>query len=393
MERQRTSPRVQPAGAVLVLAALLLAACAGDPSVPPTEEGPPGAGASGTDTVAACDDLEPTYDPPPEDQPDGDASRAEPSVDDGPAEHDTANERDAANERDDARERDVAEPDAAEPDDDAPDRAPAADETGDPLYDARLWAQQEAPEHFAGVWLEPEAGAPVIAFTEDVGAYAEEVRERYGDEFWVVEASYSEADLMELQEDIVASEMEEGGISDPSPGTVTTVGLPTPLNRVSIGVLDPDEARLAELGERYGVDRICVEVEPIADEDDAQPARWAPASDADLSAEATSIDVLVNEVGCASGEPADGRIATPEISYSDDAVVVTIRVVPRPGPQTCPSNPDTEYTLELDEPLGERTLLDGAHDPPAEPDLEDAPPDAFGDPGPADSVSPAPADG
>ena len=387
MERERTSRRtgvpragttkgVPRAGAGLVLAAMLLVACAGEPSVPPPEDDPPDSGTSESDPVAACDDLEPTYDPPPEEQPEGDLSRSDGGVAEDPAASDASSERDAT-----------------ERDGDAPDRAPAADDAGDPLYDARTWAQQEAAEHFAGVWLEAEAGAPVIAFTEDVDAYAGEVRDRFGDQFWVVEATRSEADLMELQEEIIASEMDEGGISEPEAGTVTSVGLPTPLNRVSIGVLEPDEVRLAELGERYGADRICVEVEPIADEDDAQPAPWEPAADADVSAEATSIDVLVNEVGCASGEPADGRIATPEISYSDDAVVVTLRVVPRPGPQTCPSNPDTEYTLELDDPLGERQLLDGAQDPPAEPDLEHTPPDAFGDPGPADSVSPAPADG
>jgi hypothetical protein len=260
------------------------------------------------------------------------------------------------------------------------------------MGDARAWAQREAPEHFAGMWLEADHGAPVIAFTEDVDSYAAEIRERFGDEWWVVAAAHSEADLMELQEHIVASEMDDGGISEPSAGTVTSVGLRSPVNRVSVGVLDPAEERLAELGERFGADRICVEVEPIADEDDAQPARWAPAADADLSPQSTAIEVLVNEVGCASGEPADGRIATPEISYEDDAVVITIRVVPRPGPQTCPSNPDTEYTVELDEPLGERELLDGAHDPPAEPDLEHTPPDVLGEPGDADLEAPAPAE-
>lgn len=113
-----------------------------------------------------------------------------------------------------------------------------------------------------------------------------------------------------------------------------------------------------------------------SDEDDgaAQPARWAPADDADLSAEATSIDVLVNEVGCASGATADDRIAPPEVEYTDDEVIVTLAVVPRPGPQNCPGNPNTEYTLELDEALGDRELRDGAHDPPAEPDLDRNPP-------------------
>jgi hypothetical protein len=356
---------------IVGVVALLLAACTQEPSVPPTEEGELGAGGSGP--LDACDDLEPTYDPPPEEQPSVDGWEPDDEVDDGAAEHEPLDETDVER--------------------DGPDAAPPAGDSADPMSDARAWAQREAPEHFAGVWLDAEAGAPVIAFTEEVASYAEEVRDRFGDEWWVVEVAYSEAELMALQEEIVAAEMGGEGVSELTAGTVTTVGLRSPVNRVSVGVLEPDEDRLTELAERYGVDRICVEVEPIAGEGDAQPARWEPAADADLSAESTSIDVLVNEVGCASGEPADGRIATPEISYSDDAVVVTMRVVPPPGPQTCPSNPDTEYTLELDEPLGERELLDGAHDPPTEPDLERTPPDVLDAPGEADAGSPGPVDG
>ena len=344
----------------------LLVACAQEPSVPPTDEGDLGSDATGP--LESCDELVPDYDPPPEEQPSAGSWRSDDDVHDGPAEHDEV-----------------------EVERDAPDRAPAAGDSADPMGDARAWAQREAPDHFAGVWLEAEAGAPVIAFTEQVASYAEEVRERFGEEWWVVEVAHSEAELMELLEDITAAEM-GGDMSGPSPGTVTTVGLRSPVNRVSVGVLEPDEERLSELAERYGVDRICLEVEPIADDDDAEPAPWEPAANADLSAESTAIDVLVNEVGCASGKPADGRIATPEITYTENAVVVTIRVVPRSGPQTCPSNPDTPYTLELDEPLGERQLLDGAHDPPAEPDLGNTPPGSLGGSADANPASPLPAD-
>ena len=342
MERERTS-RQTPVGRIGggLAAALLLAACAGEPSVPPTEDGPLGGDGSASGPVVACEELEHTYDPPPEEQP-----RIDPS----------------------------------------PVDEPVGADAGDVMNDARRWAQREAPEHFAGVWLDGEAGGPAIAFTDDVDAYADEIRERFGEHWWVVHAARSEAELIELQGHIVEEEMDDGGISEYSSGTVTTVGLATLLNRVSIGVLEPDEARLAELGERYGADRICVEVGPLGDEEDAQPAPWEPVSDADLSAEATSIDVLVNEMGCASGMAADGRIATPEVSYEDDAVVVTIRVVPRPGPQTCPGNPDTEYTLELDEPLGDRELLDGAHNPPVTPDLERRPPDLGVERSPADDL-------
>jgi hypothetical protein len=67
-----------------------------------------------------------------------------------------------------------------------------------------------------------------------------------------------------------------------------------------------------------------------------------------VSPSAVEIDVLVNERACASGQDAEGRIASPQVEYGDDVVVVTIRVIPKPGPQTCPSNPDTPFTLTLD---------------------------------------------
>jgi hypothetical protein len=87
MERERSRrKRARFTGVGLVVAALVLAACAGEPSVPPTEDGPPGAGSSATGPIAACDELEPTYDPPPEEQPSGDSSYLDMPVDDGPAE-------------------------------------------------------------------------------------------------------------------------------------------------------------------------------------------------------------------------------------------------------------------------------------------------------------------
>ncbi|WP_144121311.1 hypothetical protein [Catellatospora sichuanensis] len=82
---------------------------------------------------------------------------------------------------------------------------------------------------------------------------------------------------------------------------------------------------------------------------------------------ATSVDILVTEMACNGGRSADGRIADPEISYEDDRIVVTMRTVPRGGANTCQENPETPYRLELDEPLGDRVLMDGTLDPPAAP--------------------------
>jgi hypothetical protein len=241
----------------------------------------------------------------------------------------------------------------------------------DPVSAAQAWAEAEVPEHFAGVWIDQDAGATVIGFTDDVDRYAAEVRDRFGAGWWVVGLEHSEEELRAVQDEVTAREM--GGWQDEAgAGDVYGAGSGTgPLNRVTISIVDPDEDRLAELSEHYGADRICFEIEREPTADDAVPAPWEPSPDADLTPGSTSIEVLVNEVSCASGESAAGRIAEPEITTTDAEVIVTLAVIPRSGAQDCQGNPATPFTLELDEPLGDRALLDGSHAPPAAPDLDD----------------------
>jgi hypothetical protein len=90
--------------------------------------------------------------------------------------------------------------------------------------------------------------------------------------------------------------------------------------------------------------------------------------DGSVDPAATEVPLMVNENACASGRTAEGRIEEPDVDYRRDAVVVTIRVRERSGDQDCPGNPDTPYVLRLDEPVGNRALLDGGQRPPAPPD-------------------------
>jgi hypothetical protein len=318
--------------------ALLLAACGG-PAGPEIGSGtdPGGDTASSSETeveparAPECAELEDRgYSPPAEDQPEADPSltNAQPRRDIEPL------------------------------------------EPAEPISEADQWARREAAEHFAGVWFDQTEGATVIAFTEDVDRYAEQVRERFGAGWWVVEAEHSFDELRDVQ-DRLSQDMQDGWTEDgPEPGTIYGTGIDVIGNRVTVAIMEPDEPRLSELSERYGTEVICFAIERTPTADDAQPAPWEPAQDADLSPESTSIDVLVNEVGCAGGQPADGRIPQPDIVYDHETVVITIGVVPRPGDQTCPGNPDTAYSVELAEPLGGRQLLDGSQDPPTEPDLD-----------------------
>ena len=93
-------------------------------------------------------------------------------------------------------------------------------------------------------------------------------------------------------------------------------------------------------------------------------ASFRIAPDVELDPDSTEVAVLVTERACNSGQDARGRIVVAAIDGKDDRVTVTLAVRPRGGAQTCPSNPETPFILELPEPLGDRALLDGSSVPP-----------------------------
>ena len=79
----------------------------------------------------------------------------------------------------------------------------------------------------------------------------------------------------------------------------------------------------------------------------------------------TSVDLLVTERACASGHSAEGRIELVELTETTEQVRLRIGVRPRDGDgQTCQGNPPTPFTIELDEPLGDREIVDASVVPP-----------------------------
>ncbi|MGI5191578.1 hypothetical protein ACQEVI_25790 [Promicromonospora sp. CA-289599] len=77
--------------------------------------------------------------------------------------------------------------------------------------------------------------------------------------------------------------------------------------------------------------------------------------------ESSQVHLLVTEVACAGGKAADGRVTLERLVEHEDRVELVVGVEAPPGEgQTCPSNPPTPFTVELDEPLGARTLVDVA---------------------------------
>jgi hypothetical protein len=111
------------------------------------------------------------------------------------------------------------------------------------------------------------------------------------------------------------------------------------------------------------------------------PAFPAPGPDA------TELHALVLERACASGQPADGRIAEPVIEYAEDVVTITIGVRHAEGDQDCQGNPAVPLTVVLSEPLGDRTLLDGSRVPPG---LPRAPDQWLVDASPTPALAPLP---
>lgn len=87
----------------------------------------------------------------------------------------------------------------------------------------------------------------------------------------------------------------------------------------------------------------------------AVPARWWVADGASLDPDSTEVPIVVNEVECASGRSAEGRIVV-EVVYGTDAIDIDVGVRTVGGDVECPSNPDTPFTVELTEPLGDRTI-------------------------------------
>ena len=79
------------------------------------------------------------------------------------------------------------------------------------------------------------------------------------------------------------------------------------------------------------------------------------------------IALLVSEHDCNSGQPATGRIELIELVETATTVELVIGVRPNTGGiRTCQSNPPTPFTVDLEQPLAERMILNAAVAPARE---------------------------
>lgn len=82
------------------------------------------------------------------------------------------------------------------------------------------------------------------------------------------------------------------------------------------------------------------------------------------SPEARQIELEVYERACAGGRPADGRVEIVEQEMSDEQLMLVVGVRALEGTQDCPSNPPTPVTIQLDDPLDDREVVDASTLPP-----------------------------
>jgi hypothetical protein len=66
------------------------------------------------------------------------------------------------------------------------------------------------------------------------------------------------------------------------------------------------------------------------------------------------------EQACHGGEDAEGRVEVVTMNQTDTSIELDIGVRPDTSSDawTCQTNPATPFTVELDQPLGERDILD-----------------------------------
>lgn len=96
------------------------------------------------------------------------------------------------------------------------------------------------------------------------------------------------------------------------------------------------------------------------------PGVWVLADPASVSSASTSIAILVSRLECAGGRT--GTVLIPVYALTETAVILRtdVAAIASDGAQTCPGNDQVPITVVLPEPIGNRSLIDGAcSQPPA----------------------------
>ncbi len=140
-------------------------------------------------------------------------------------------------------------------------------------------------------------------------------------------------------------------------------------------VVERDDARMVLLGEGpNGYADVTIE----RDGDTWQPAGWGGCRlitattvagfgtgawitdpDSPPDPQSSTLDVLVMERACASGQPPVGREIRPVVLSGEEVLEIVVLIEAPAGiAQTCQSNPWHPTTIDVGQPIGERTLVD-----------------------------------
>lgn len=87
-------------------------------------------------------------------------------------------------------------------------------------------------------------------------------------------------------------------------------------------------------------------------------ATWAVADPAVVKPSDRAVHIQVERVDCASGKT--GKIVGADVDYQDEQIAIAVNLEPIEGAQTCQGNEQVPYTVELNEPIGQRKLVDAA---------------------------------
>jgi hypothetical protein len=102
----------------------------------------------------------------------------------------------------------------------------------------------------------------------------------------------------------------------------------------------------------------CSPSDDRSDANPGDPAVWYTDPQQDLRPESTTVTALVSRMACNNG--VTGEVLAPKIDMGPSEIVITFQVAPKqPGEATCPSNAGVPYEVDLGEPIGQRTLVDG----------------------------------
>ena len=82
--------------------------------------------------------------------------------------------------------------------------------------------------------------------------------------------------------------------------------------------------------------------------------------------DSTTLHLTINELNCASGQAPVDRDVVPVVVEFAQRIEITTLVAPVAGDADCPGNPWFPVVVELDQPLGDRVVVDMVEPPGTE---------------------------